>query len=787
MYWGYLKSAFRYYQKKKLYYLFNIAGLLLTVCACSFILFWISNELSYDKSFPDYESIYRITTHIKDEVNGDFDLAMTSQPLGEALSSIPGTKNVCRLKGPVKDVSFLQNNSVITANNVFYSDSSFFKIFKINILYGVNDGLLSEPNSILISKNIYNTYFAACNPVGKYILLNISGKERLFKINGVFNNLPGNSHFHPDYLISFASVGMSACYSHWDNSILYTYVLLDKKINVSDYLKRLQNLLKQNINPEYADYWSYKMQKISDIHLSQITLSQIEAGGNKSVIYIIGAGGILLLLSTFANYVVVSLTSFIARLKDPCLRKILGAGKRVLFLGFLFENLIVLMFPLILSILLLESVFTVFNSYTGLHLKYSVTDMIFLSGVYITLSLIVSASLAFYYSRGETLTLNNKFIKNYETRVMFNKILIIAQFFIAGTLSVLSVLANNQLQYLKSFNTGIDAKKIIIVPLPHTETDVYLSMIKQEILKDSRIKNVSFTSANPVNINMVNTLMHENKGVIGVKNIAVDADFLPAMGLNIIRGKNFQGDNSASGIIINECAAKKLNALNMLNEEFELPINDKRLSNLNVIGVIKDFNFRSLYNPVEPLVIFLNAGMCKYMVVNLSGNSDNSIISTLRDKWHSSFPGTQFKYSFLDDEQRKLYGDQDKVSVLLGLFSLLTIFIAILGFSGLARFAAEKKAREISIRRILGSSVKKVTMLVSWEFVYLIIISALFAFPASYFLYSGWIRQFSFQIPFSIWPYIITLSISGIMALAIVSLSIVRVALVKPIKVLKCE
>jgi len=787
MYWRYLKSVSRYYLKKKLYFLFNITGLVLAICSCSFILFWILNELDYDKSFPDYKRLYRITTHIKDEVNGDFDLALTCYPLGDALSSIPGTESVCRLKGPLKNVSFLQDNSVITAKNIFYADSTFFKVFNTCLKSGEPKNVLSEPYSIVISESAASKYFNSGEVVGKSISLNISGKEQVFKISGVFKNIPINSHFHPDYLVSFSSHGATAEYSHWDKTTLYTYVMLNRNTIPSEYLSKLQNLLRQNIGAENADYWSYKIQKVTDIHLGSAALSEIEPGGSLSGIYIVGITGILLLLSTFANYVVISLTSFINRLQESCLRKILGAGKKVLFIGFFLESICILFLAFVLAIPVIEIIFPIFNNYTGLFLKYDLSSIVLIGCLYILLSLILSASLASYYSLDRILSLKSRFLVSHKTKVWFNKVLIIAQFSVASILAVLSVLANNQLQYIMSFNTGINAKNVVIIPLQRPEVANRLSMIKHEFIKDDGIKNISFSSANPVDINMVNTLMHDNTGVLGVKNIAVDTGFVSAMGLKIKTGENFTSQNSVSGIIINECAEKKLNALKVFNDEFELSVNNIKYSNLRVIGVVKDYNFRPLYNPVEPLVIYVNPEMYKYMIVGLSGNKINSTLKSLREKWEKFLPGVKFEFSFLEQEQRKLYSGQEKVSLLLGLFSILTILIAGLGFTGLARFTAEKKAREISIRRILGSSVRSVTVLLSGEFILLIIISVLFAFPVSYLLYSKWINQFSYQIPFSIWPYILILCFSGIIAFTVVFLSIVKIATENPIKVLKFE
>ncbi len=789
---NYLKIAIRNIKKRKIHSAINILGLAIALAAFTLIMFWVQDELSYDHFNIKADRIYRINTYIKQESGNDIDMAMTAPPLAAGLKQLPDVESVVRLEGPGKNVIVKYNQNVFNENDFFYADSTVFNVFTFPLLEGNPNTALKNPFSIVLTESTVKKYFGNKEAVGKIISINYYNITHDYVVTGVIKNIPHSSHIHINFIASLNTLESTdpKFNLYWGGVSLYTYVLLSKNSSINNFNNKLSGIIKHYMGNEAAKFWSLHAQKLTSIHLHSHRLLEIEPNGNALSIYIFSTAGFLILLIAIINFISLSTAGYTDRAKEVSVRKVLGADKGKLVIQFMYENFIIIIVALIAAVAVIEIILPFFNSLAGKQLKFDFNGSVLIITIGLFITLAAASYPSFFLSSFKpVLALNKSAIIN-PGGISFRKGLIVFQFAVAMALIMCSLVISSQLHFVLNKDLGININQTVFIPLRHPELRAKYTLIKNEFLKLKDVKDVSASSSNPANMNMMNSLYYQDKPVLEIKNLAVDYSFIKTMGLNLISGRNFSKEfpsDTCEAIIINEAAAKKLKAMNLFDKQFEFHLANSKRTGIKIIGIVNNFNYRPLYYPIEPMILYLNPDEYRFMEVKVSSRNLAGTINALKQKWAEAAPNFPFDFSFLDQNLQKEYESDKRMGNIFDIFSLLAVFISCLGLFGLVSYAAEKRTKEIGIRKVLGSSVNEIVILLSKDFLILVIISGLIAIPLSYYFVQKWLEQFAYRINMN--PLLFILSILSVLTISFITISYhaIKAATANPVKSLRYE
>jgi putative ABC transport system permease protein len=473
-------------------------------------------------------------------------------------------------------------------------------------------------------------------------------------------------------------------------------------------------------------------------------------------------------------------------------RKVLGAGRSKLVIQLMIENILLIITASLTAVSLIEIILPYFNTFAGKSLSFNLDKSIFILAAGLLAAFIAASYPALFISKFNPVDTLKKNIVLTGGQVPLRKILIAFQFSAALALMICSFIINDQMHFVLSKDLHIDINRTVFIPLRHPELRSKYNLIRDEFLQIRDVKNVAASSSNPANMNMINSLFYLGNPVLSIKNLAVDYNFINTMGLHLISGRDFSEQipsDTNESMIINEAAAEKLKAIGLLNKRFEFNLDNsnRKRTGLKIIGIVKNFNYRSLYYPIEPVIIYLNPVDLRFMEVKLSTGDISAAINKLKQKWDQIIPNYPFDYDFLDQNLKKEYESDQRIGSIFDIFSLLAIFIGCLGLFGLASFAAEKRGKEIGVRKVLGSSISEIVVLLSKEYLKLVIVSVIIAVPVSYYLMQKWLEQFTFRTSVSIRVYAV--SIIALVTAVFVSTGYqaVKAAVINPVKSLMYE
>ena len=789
---NYFNIAFRNFRKRKVHSLINILGLAIALTAFTLIMLWVKDELSYDYYNLNADRIYRINTFIKQDSGNNIDMAMTAPPLAATLKQLPEVENTVRIQGPGKNIVVKFNDKMFSEDNFFYADSSLFNVFTLPMLEGNPNTALKNPYSIVITESMAHKYFGNENPLGKIINVRWYNDNNDYQITGVIKDTPHNSHFHVNFIASLNTLeSISPKFNfYWSNVGLYTYVLLYENASINNFNNSLTGIIKRYMGNEKADYWSLNSQKLTDIHLNSHRLLEIEPNGNASTIYILGSAGFLILLIAIMNFISLSTAKYTDRAKEIGIRKVMGAGKKQLVAQFFYENLIIILIAFIIAISFVELALPYFNSFVHKTLVFTFSSSILILVFDLFLISIATSYPSFLLSSFNPVQVLNKRTILNPGGISLRKVLIVLQFSIAITLIMCTFVINNQMHFIFNKNLGININNTVYIPLRHPELRAKYSVLKSEFLQIKDVKDVSASSSNPANMNMMNSLYYQDKPILEIKNLAVDYGFLKTMGLRLISGRNFSqkvSTDSTESIIINQAAAKKLEAMHLLNKQFEFHINSSIRKSIRIIGIVNNYNYRPLYYSIEPIIFYINPAEFSFMEVKITSSYIARTINQLKQKWEQLVPTYPFDFSFLDENLRKEYDSDLTMKNVFDIFSLLAIFIGCLGLFGLASYSSETRTKEIGIRKVLGSSVSEIIILLSKDFLMLVMVSGFIAVPLSFYLMKKWLEQFAFKINMNPMVFFLSIFIVLVIIFLTISFQAIKAATANPVKSLRYE
>lgn len=808
---NYLRSAWRNIARHKFISFINISGLTIGITCCLLILLYIINELSYDKFNTNADRTYRVTRifYSKDG-SENLHLSSIAPPFGPLLKvAFPDIEKVTRVL-PNGTTVFRYKDKLFNEQNGFFADENFFNVFSVNITEGDKKTALNDPYTVIITPEIARKYFGNEDPINKTVILDNTKHE--FKVTGVFEPFPSNSHMHPNMLMSFNTLKDSIIYgekqleTNYGNNSFYTYLLLPKNYNSKMISGQLNNFLDKYVhmpgmppNVKTSQATKLTMQKLTDIHLKSHLDDEIEPEGSITRVYIFSIIAVFILLIACINYMNLSTARSALRAKEIGVRKVIGAQRKEIIRQFLGESVLVTWLALILAMVLTWLLLPYINSLAHLNLAFSsLFRWDILIGILCLpffIGLLSGIYPAIFMSSFKPVQVLKGVLKVGSGGISFRKVLVVVQFSISIILIVATTVVFQQLSYIENKSLGFNKDHILVTTYSGTLTKQFESF-KQELLKNPAIKSVGRSSRIPSGRLLDDQgaqVIEGGKSVptnIELKYITTDFGFMGTYGMKLAAGRNFSKDyiTDTASYVINETAVQQLGwktAQNAIGKDMTYG-NTKG----KVIGVVHDFHFESLHQAIIPMIFLLPPPSSSYynsISIKVNGNNVQSAINTMRDTWHQYVPTVPFDYTFLDDRFHKLYDAEQQESKLFTIFSCLAIFIACLGLFGLSAFTISQRVKEIGVRKVLGASVPQIVVELSKDFMTLVIIAALLALPLAGWLMHNWLKNFASRIDLSVWVFLGAGIMAFIIAFVTISMQTVKAANVNPVKSLRSE
>ena len=796
---NYIKITLRNIKRNKVFSFINIAGLAIGMACCILIVNYIVFESSYDRFHKNANRIYRVNTLLEIGGRGG-NLASTNHPIGDYLkenyAEVLNSAKFRRYKYGQTLIEYEQNK--FFENRVYYADDSVLDVFTYPMLIGDPKTALEFPYSIVLTESIASKFFGKDNPIGKILRLDNSED---YKVTGVIKDIPRNTHFPINMLLSFESFYVSnpQLKGRWMGDFeVHTFVLFEEGFNSKELETKLPAIVEKqlgNLIKAIGGRVEYSIQPLTDIHLHSDLLN--EPTGQSDIAYIYGFSAIALLILLIAcfNFMNLSTARSAKRANEVGMRKVLGANKTKLVYQFLGESLILSTFAYFIAAGLAELSLPIIGSLTSVELSIFFTDIpifVLMSvGFVFVVGIIAGSYPAFFLSSFKPVSILKGSLRTGPKSYRFRSILVVFQFAISVFLIIGTIIILNQIQFMKNRNLGFDREHLVFVQVFDDSLRASTETVKEELLKIPGIVHASATSHVPGHGARHNGYVPEGFAIeesLMMGRVSVDSDFITTFGIELIAGRNFSPKfptDKKSSILINELAIKEIGWENPLGKRIrEL---DDRMVPKTVIGVVRDFHTDSLHNPLVPVLIDQNPDDFSYIALRLDPGNISETMALLEKKWKELDSTGTFDYAFLEDSIIGQYRAEERLSEIFTYFSILAIFIACLGLFGLASFTAEQKTKEIGIRKVLGAPVSGLALLLSKEFTKWIIAANIFAWPIAYFVMNKWLQNFAFRVSIGIGTFLLAASLALLIALTTVSYQSLKAALANPIESLRYE
>lgn len=812
MFKNYFKIAYRNLTRNKVFSIINIFGLAVGLATCILMISYILSELGYDKQNKNADRIFRIAYKAAIKINPkDKSWASTSAPIAWGLKTdIPEVEQSTRLlKFPSLDKMLLKyehagNQTSFYETNGYYVDSNFFQIFSYDLIAGNESTALKEPSSLVISKEIAIKLFGNENPLNKTVVIGLPYGNFNYTVRGVFNDSHIKSHIPAHFFLSMRNADVGTWVenqSNWaTNNIFYTYVKLKEGSDPIAFEKKLQPFINRRAGSDLKAMGIIRqlfIQPIQDIYLYSDLDNEIASNGSITHLYVLGSIAFFVLIIACINFMNLSTARSMKRAKEVGIRKVLGAEKKLLIRQFLGESVIMSCIALLLAIIMASLLQPLFIRYTQKNAPLFNQHTLWLYIVALTLGTGILSGIypAFYLSSFKPVSaLKGKLMNNFSGS-MVRKGLVVFQFIISICLILSVVVIERQLHYMDSKELGFNKNQQIILPLQSKDVVKNYQVLKTDLLKNPGIKSVTGGSTYPGIANIEDMLFYaEGKSVSDVVDIAlgnIDNDYFETLGLKLIAGRGFSREFLAdsSSIILNEVAIRALgyDVHSAVGKNVYFDFQGTH-NTMRIIGIVGNFNFEGLYNAIKPFAFNKVLGnRYSYLIANLKTNDYQTVLKETEQTWNGINPGIPFVYSFMDKDFQKNYEKDQRISGIVGYFTLIAILIACLGLFGLSAFAAEQRIKEIGIRKVLGASVVSIVTLLSRDFIRIVFIAICLALPLGWYILDKWLAGFDYRIHINWWMIIFTCVLAILIALFTVSFQAIKAAVANQAKNLRSE
>ena len=789
-----LTVALRNFKRDKWYSLLNILGLTIGITFSLFLIFYVRDELSFDRYNDKADRIYRIDGFIQEEGKPPFKVAYGQVPLAAALhKDYPEVEESVRLLQTSKNM-YKRGDLHLYEDKVYYADSNLFRVFTFPFLQGDARTALLAPKSIVLTESVAQKFFGSHGDIIGQALTNANGD--IFKVTGVIKDVPENSHIRFNMLISASTLPRDD--NNWGNFNCYTYVLLRPHTDPAAFEKKLLPMYDKymaSIFTQFKVKIHYLVHPITYIHLHSDMQLEPEELGSISYVYIFSAVAFFMLIIACINYMNLTTARSARRAKEIGIRKVTGSTQPQLIAQFLLESTLTAIFALLLAIGLVALLLPTFNELAGKSIPFSTLlqpgTILVLVGIILFVGFLGGSYPALYLSKFDPIHILKGNLAKGSSNVTLRRVLVVTQFSIAMVMLICTLVVYGQLNYLRGRDLGFSKSEVVtIVANSNKDISSPILTFKNEMRKNPRILATASSETEPGGPPISYSLFHiqQKDGYVdkAIDNYGVDEDYFKTLGMQITKGRAFSGLNDTlHSIIVNQNFATYFGWDDPIGKRVKFP-GDTSSNYLEVVGVVKDFNQKSLYNPIAPLLLFYKPNR-NHIQLKLDGKDIQGTIAAMQQTWHATFPELPFEYTFLDQDFDSQYAADQKRGKLFTSFSVLTVLITCLGLLGLIAFITQQRQKEISMRKIMGAGLGQIVVLITRNFVYLVGISCLIAFPVAWIFMDKWLKIFPYNMGLSVSPFFLAAFVVLFITMITVIYHTLRAALANPSKSLRSE
>jgi len=801
-----IKHSFRSFKRQRAYIIINILGLSIGIACSLLIALFVVNELSFDRFNAKKDRIYRMVLNGK--IGGqEVTVAYSAAVIGPTmLKEVPEVEDFLRMNG-VGPTTVEYNKQTFTEDNIIEADSSFFNFYSIPVIKGDRDNLLNAPRKAVLSESTAKKIFGKENPIDKTI--KIGSDTLLYTISGVMSDVPENSHFAAAVITSFMT-NPGSKNPTWLSNSFSTYLMLKPNSNYKNVDAKLPEMIVKYVGPELQKYmgvsiadfaskgnkYRFYLQNLKDVHLDPSIQQQFKPASDPKYLKIFGSIAILIVLIAAINFMNLATAQSSRRAKEVGIKKIGGSSRSMLVTQFLSESFILSFIALFIALIFIKVTLPYFNNLLGAHLVLNLFVTWYTVPVLILFSLLVGILAgsypAFYLSSFNPYEVLKGDVKNSMKNGWLRRVLVVFQFSISILLIIGTMIMYRQIKYMLNKDVGFNKEQLLVI----NRADALGTRVKS--FKDAvkgipGVVNIASSTAVPARNNNDNGYSIEGRKDENflMQTNWVDYDYLATYDMKMASGRSFSESftTDKQACLVNESAIKNFSITDFAKTRFMVPGDSGKMEYVPIIGVVKNFNFESLRNPIQPYILRFKTDhvLWGYLTVRLTGKNVTGTIGSIEEKWKEFIPNNPLQYYYIDADFEHMYIQEKQNAQMAVIFSILAIFIASLGLFGLTSFTVEQRTKEIGVRKAMGSSIASIYIVISREVIALVSISALIAWPLIYYIGHKWLENFYFRINLGVFSFVAGLTIALGIAILTISYRIMRAARVNPAQSLKYE
>ncbi|WP_341214858.1 ABC transporter permease [uncultured Wocania sp.] len=797
---NYIKVAFRSLNKNRTYAIINILGLALGLTVTILVFLFINDETSYEKHWDGYERIYR--TGIKADMMGQkMDAPVSPSPMANALrTEFTDVENATRIRTINQEILMRHEQTKVYIQKGVEVDSTFFQIFNYEFIHGNPNSALIEDNAIVLTEESAHKLFGDKNPLGEVV--NYDNRKD-YIVRGIVKEPKGHAHFQFDMFMAQNTIR-----NVWMSNNNYTYVKLKEGANLNTFQTEMKRNFMKKIEPDVERFmkitveeflaqgnaFEYQLMPLKDIHLYSKKDWEIQQNGNIIYIYVFIGIALLVILIAGINFMNLSTARSGKRAKEVGVRKVAGASRKMLIIQFLTESVIQSFIALFLAFILVELFLPGFNNImeTNLTLFNDYIGKTILFALLVTLiyGLFAGSYPAFFLSAFQPIAVLKGDLTKTKGGALLRKVLVITQFTASTILIIGMIIIFKQISFLHNKDIGFKGDQVIVVPIQTDAMTENFRNYKDIFLKNSNVLSVTRASYYPGDTPNQNQFAIEgSEEQLPLWNMEVDYDYFKTLGVELLEGRKFDREKESDSIpyyILNETAVKSFNIENAVGRRIGNMNLDGTVKYGNIIGIVKDFHIEGFNQPIRPMVLAITNNVW-FASFKIAKNDMNATINYIEAEWNKLEPSHPFRYTFLDQKFGALLRQQENFGTMFLFLTILAIIISAMGLYGLASYTAEQRTKEIGIRKVLGASVPQIMKMLTKDFIKLVLIANIFAWPITYLLAKNWLTNFSYQIDMPLLPYFFATLLALIIALITVSSQAYLAANSDPVNALKYE
>jgi putative ABC transport system permease protein len=793
---NYFLIAIRNLKNYKGYSLINILGLSIGIACCVIIMLYVRNEISFDQYHEKADRIYRIE-YCRRFADKEIHNVRTPAQWAPALKNdYPAIADFVRLKPPRSRWMVKYEDRLFFEKGFVFADSTVFSVFDFELVRGNPKDVLAAPNTVVLTEEMVKKYFGNEDPIGKTILLD---NKHIITVTGIMKRIPRNSHFDFDFLASFSTLytepQIFGGLPYLATSTQYTYVLLTKNASPSDLESALPGFVEKYLRDESSpdEQIKIELQPLTDIHLHSHREYEFQKNGDISYVYMFSTIAFIILLIASINFMNLTTARSANRAKEVGMRKVAGARRVQLIRQFIFESALLALISFAIACLFVKLSFPYFNQLSERYLSFALFNdpFLILSLIAITafVGILAGSYPALYLSGFKPVKVLKGALSKGAKGVVIWRVLVVIQFTVSIVLIIGTIAVFNQLSFMQNQSLGFNKEHVVVIPLPDPAVRDRFDTLESLLRENTGVLNVAASSSLPGGLYnswpIVTEGMSLEDGIIFNVN-SVSEHFFETLHIDFVRGRTFSPNahhDTDRTVILNETAVKKLNWEDPIGKILDLGPQFRP----QVIGVVKDYHFRSMHQPIEPLMIFPRLMDMLFVSIRIRPDNLNQTINQIEKAWRNVNPEHVFEYSFLDQDYDNAYKVEKRFGEIFGLFAGLAIFVACLGLYGIAAYTAEQRTKEIGIRKVLGASNSTIVKLLNQEFTKLIIVANLLAWPIAYYLIGIWLGDFVYKSYPGIEVYVGAALVSVFVAGITVARQSIKAANIQPVNALKYE